>query len=55
MNAPAKHNYKYAVLQGSTSDITDINTFEASHSNMEFLKQEVYVASQKIWYLQLAI
>ena len=48
MNAPAKHNFKYAVLQGSSSDITDLNTSEASHSNIEFLKQEVHVASQNM-------
>ena len=46
-NAPRKRNYSHAVLQGSSTDITNLNT-TAGYNNLEFLKQEVTVASQNM-------
>ena len=33
MNAPCKRNYKYAVLQGSSTDITNLNTSAVNATN----------------------
>ena len=46
--APSKRNFKYAILQGSSTDITDLDTSKVNHAQMEFLKQEVFVASQNM-------
>ena len=48
INAPSKEKFKYAILQGSSTDITDLDTSQASHAQIEFLKQEVFVASQNM-------
>ena len=44
MNAPRNRNYKYLVMQGSTTDITNLNT----EDNFEYLKQEVSIASKNM-------
>ena len=48
MNAPSKKNYSYAVLQGSATDITNLDTSSFSAANHEVLKQEVLIASQNM-------
>ena len=47
MNAPSKRPYSYAILQGSSTDITNLDT-SAGDSNIEFLKQEVAIASKNM-------
>ena len=47
-NAPSKRKYKYAVLQGSSTDITNLDTSAGKMENFEFLKQEVFIASQNM-------
>ena len=44
LNAPLKRNYSYAILQGSSTDITNLN----SSSNLSFLLQEVTIASKNM-------
>ena len=46
-NAPIKRNYSHAVLQGSSTDITNLNT-SAGDNHLEFLKQEVAIASKNM-------
>ena len=46
-NAPRKRNYTHAVLQGSSTDITNLNT-AAGYNNLEYLKQEVTIASKNM-------
>ena len=43
MNAPSRRPYSYAVLQGFSTDITNLDTSQVS--NIEFYKQEVTVAT----------
>ena len=47
MYLPTKRDYTYAVLQGSSVDVTNLDTF-STNANIEFLKQEVFVASQNM-------
>ena len=47
MNASSKCDYKYAVFQGSTTDITNLDTSSGT-ANYEFNKQEVFIASQNM-------
>ena len=47
MCLPTKRDYSYAVLQGSSVDVTNLDTSPNNH-NVEFLKQEVFVASQNM-------
>ena len=42
-NAAPKRNYSFAVLQGSSTDITNLQTSSPNH-NLEFLKKEVIIA-----------
>ena len=44
MNLPTKRDYSYAVLQGSSIDVSNLDT----NANIEFLKQEVFIASQNM-------
>ena len=46
-NAAQKRNYSFAVLQGSSTDITNLHTSSPNH-NLEFLKQEVTIASKNM-------
>ena len=46
--APSKRIYNYAILQGSSTDITYLDTAQVNHAQMEFLKQEVFIASQNM-------
>ena len=46
ITAPSKHDYSYAVLQGASTDITNLDTSAIDHSNLDFLKQEVFISSQ---------
>ena len=48
MNTSSKRDYKYAVLQGSTTDITNLDTSAGLTGNIEFYKQEVLIASQNM-------
>ena len=48
MNAPARRKYSHVVLQGSSTDITDLDTSDGGTSNLEFLKQEVVIASKNM-------
>ena len=41
---PTKRDYSYAVLQGSSIDVSNLDT----NANIEFLKQEVFIASQNM-------
>ena len=43
-----KQDYKYAILQGLSTDITNLDTSTPNSTNIEYLKQEVYLASQKM-------
>ena len=44
--APSKRIYKYAILQGSSTDITDLDTAQVNHAQMEFLKKEVFIEAK---------
>ena len=48
MHAPSKRNYSYAILQGSSTDITNLDTSALGFGNFDFLKQEVFIASQNM-------
>ena len=48
LTAPTKRNYSYAVLQGSSTDITNLDTSFSPEANIHFLKQEVFLASQNM-------
>ena len=43
-----KRDYKYAVLQGGSSDISDLDTSTASPANIAFFEQEVFISSQNM-------
>ena len=43
-----KHDFKYVVLQGATTDVTNLNTANIPNGNIKFLKQEVLVASRNM-------
>ena len=43
-----KRNYSYAVLQGSSTDITNLDTSSRHPASLEYLKQEVFIASQNM-------
>ena len=46
MTAPTKRNYSYAVLQSSSTDISELDTSQPT--NIHYLKQEVFIASQNM-------
>ena len=43
-----ERNYTYAVLQGSSSDISALDTSPDAATNLEYLKQQVFIASQNM-------
>ena len=47
-SALSKMNFSYAILQGSATDITNLDTSSNSSSHHELLKQEVFIASQNM-------
>ena len=47
-NAPRKRDYKYAVLQGSSTDITNLDSRSPPSASIKFMEQEVFVASQNM-------
>ena len=47
MNAPTKREYSYAILQGSCTDITNLD-IKSVDKNYEFFKQEVAIASKNM-------
>ena len=47
-NAPQKRQYKYAILQGASSDITDLVIPDSSPATTQYLKQEVFINSQNM-------
>ena len=50
LNAPSKRDYSSAILQGLSSDITNLENEPSNSGNLEFLKQKVFVASQNSLY-----
>ena len=48
LKAPSNNNYSYAILQGSSTDITNLDTSFVNSAHLEFLKQKVLVASQNM-------
>ena len=47
-NAASKRNYSYAVFHGSTTDVTNLDTSAGTESDLEYQKQEIFIASQNM-------
>ena len=47
-HAPSKRNYSYVILQGSSTDITDLDTSAPGNANLDFFKQQVFISSQNM-------
>ena len=48
LNAPSNRDYSFAILQGVSSDITNLDTEPGNSAHLEFLKQSVFVACQNM-------
>ena len=47
MHAPSKRNYSYAILQGSSTDITNLDTSASGYGNFDFFASRNMIAAAR--------